>query len=278
MDNIRAENIKAIFLDMDGTVLDDNGNVSSEVEICLKQILKKGIPIYLASGRSYESMLPTYELLGLNTALIAYNGGQLIEPLGHNVIKQNLLNPLLVKDTVRLAKKYKIYLQFYIETQVYYIGSELLANEYRQKSGVTPKKLDESKKYIDKCTNGMFLVSEFNCDNTPLKKLSNELNSSTLWIQNGSHFLSSIGTLEFSNRGISKGNMISYILQSQRIKKEDTIAIGDGLNDKEMILNVGLGIAMGNASPELKSIADLTILKNSENGVSHFLNNFFGFN
>ncbi len=277
MINISAESIKAIFLDMDGTVLDDTGSVSSEVKLCLKQLLKRDIPIYLASGRSYESMLWVHTLLELKTPLIAYNGAQLIEPLGNKIVKQNLLNPLLVEDAIRVAKKHGIYVQFYIDKKVYYIGSELLANEYTQKSGVTPRRLDESIHFKERCTNGMFLVSEVNCDNTPLIKLSKELSSIPLWKDKGSFFLSSVGTLEFSNRGISKGNMISYLLESHNIKHIDTIAIGDGLNDKEMILNAGLGIAMGNAPPELKSIADLTISKNSENGVSKFLNGFFGF-
>ena len=277
MHKITSDSIKAIFLDLDGTTLDESGKISSKLEICIKKIQTLGIPIYLASGRSCESMLPTYKVLGLKTPFIAYNGAQLIDPLENKVIKQNLLNPLLVEDALRIAKKYNNYIQFYIDKKAYYIGSKLLADEYSNKSGITPLKLNDSLNYKERCTNGMFLVSEFNCDNNPLVKISQELKENSLWNKKGSYFFSSIGTLEFSNKGISKGNMISYLLESKKIKQEDTIAIGDGLNDREMILNAGLGIAMGNASDELKAIADLTIGKNSEHGVSKFLNQFFGF-
>ncbi|MGL1893343.1 MAG: HAD family hydrolase [Spirochaetaceae bacterium] len=276
-ENVKAENVKAIFLDMDGTVLDDTGTVSPEVQLCLKQIINRDIPIYLASGRSYESMLPTHGVLGLKTPLIAYNGAQLIEPVGNKVIKQNLLKPRLVTDAVIIAKKHNVYVQFYIDKKVYYIGSKEMATEYSLKSGVVPELLNESGDYYEKCTNGMFLVSELNCNNKLLLDISDELNSSNLWKEEGSHFLSSLGTLEFSNKGISKGNMISYLLESSGINRVDTIAIGDGLNDREMILNAGLGIAMGNAAPELKSIADLIILSNSEHGISKFFNQFFDF-
>lgn len=277
MNNITAESVKAIFLDMDGTILDETGSVSFMVQQCLKKITNQGIPIYLASGRSYESMLPIHRSLGLNTPLIAYNGAQLIEHLGDNIIKQNLLNPLLVEDAIRVAGKNNIYVQFYLDKKAYYVGAEKIAVEYALKSGIKPKVLNRSLNYKEKCTNGMFLVSETNCNNRSLVKLSEELGLSTLWKEKGSIFFSSEGTLEFSNKGISKGNMISYILENNGISHGDIIAIGDGFNDREMIQNAGLGIAMGNAPVGLKSIADITIPKNTEHGVSQFFNLFFNF-
>jgi hypothetical protein len=277
VNNVTPDQVKTIFLDLDGTTLNENGIVNIEVETCLKKLQDLNISIYLVSGRSYESMLPTYLTLGLTTPLIAYNGAQLIENNGH-IIKQNLLNPLLVEDTLRIAKKYNSYVQFYIDKKAYYLGSESIAKEYFQKGGIDPLMLDTSIDFKEKCTNGMFLVSELNCDNTSLVNISKELENSSLWKNSGSYFFSSEGTLEFSNKGISKGNMISYVLELNDINAIDTIAIGDGLNDKEMILNAGLGVAMGNASDELKTIADLTIRKNSENGISQFLNQFFNIN
>jgi hypothetical protein len=277
VNNVTPDQVKTIFLDLDGTTLNENGIVNIEVETCLKKLQNLNISIYLVSGRSYESMLPTYLTLGLTTPLIAYNGAQLIKDNGH-IIKQNLLNPLLVEDALRIAKKYNSYVQFYIDKKAYYLGSESIAIEYYQKGGIDPLMLDTSIDFNEKCTNGMFLVSELNCDNTSLVNISNELENSSLWKNSGSYFFSSEGTLEFSNKGISKGNMISYVLELNNINAINTIAIGDGLNDKEMILNAGLGIAMGNASDELKTIADLTIRKNSENGISKFLNQFFNIN
>jgi Cof subfamily protein (haloacid dehalogenase superfamily) len=274
MNNVTSDQVKTIFLDLDGTTLNEKGIVNKEVEICLRKLQNLNISVYLVSGRSYESMFPTYLTLGLKTQLIAYNGAQLVEADGH-IVKQNLLNPFLVEDAIRIAKKYNNYIQFYIDKKPYYIGSERIAKEYFQKGGIDPLKLNTSIAFKEKCTNGMFLVSEYNCDNTSLVNISNELENSILWKKSGSFFFSSAGTLEFSNKGISKANMISHVLGLNGIKAIDTIAIGDGLNDKEMILKSGLGIAMGNASDELKAIADLTIRKNSENGVSQFLNIFF---
>ena len=276
MNKYSKKDIKAIFLDMDGTILDGMGQISPELKLSIQKITDRGILVHLASGRSYESMSSFYNQLNLKSALIAYNGAQLIDFEGNVIKKQKLLNPILVKDAEDIAKKKDIFLQFYIDNKPYYIGDEEIAKEYQIKSGNRSFKLEELQDYYNSCTKGMFLVSENDCDNSELIKCYRELSSSKVWNELASIFFSSVGTLEFLNSGTSKGDMISYVLELLDISHENTMAIGDGLNDKQMICNAGVGVAMGNALPELKSMADIIIENNTENGVSKFLNNFFG--
>ena len=58
------------------------------------------------------------------------------------------------------------------------------------------------------------------------------------------------------------------LLKKLKIEKEELITIGDNVNDKEMIENAGLGIVTGNASPEMKKIANKIVSSNNENGVA----------
>ena len=67
---------------------------------------------------------------------------------------------------------------------------------------------------------------------------------------------------------------IEFLLNKLHIQKEDVIGIGDNVNDKEMIENAGLGVAMGNSSPEMKAIADVVVSDNNSEGVAEVIRKF----
>jgi hydroxymethylpyrimidine pyrophosphatase-like HAD family hydrolase len=71
-------------------------------------------------------------------------------------------------------------------------------------------------------------------------------------------------------------NAIKLLMARFNVKREETIAIGDNFNDKEMIEFAGIGIAMGNAPEEVKAIADYKTDTNNNNGVSKALNEIIG--
>ena len=73
---------------------------------------------------------------------------------------------------------------------------------------------------------------------------------------------------EITNRNVNKWTALEMLLKKLKIEKEELITIGDNVNDKEMIENAGLGIVTGNASPEMKKIANKIVSSNNENGVA----------
>ena len=73
---------------------------------------------------------------------------------------------------------------------------------------------------------------------------------------------------EITNKNVNKWTALEVLLKKLEIKKEELITIGDNVNDKEMIENAGLGIVVGNSSPEMKRIADETVASNNEDGVA----------
>ena len=78
---------------------------------------------------------------------------------------------------------------------------------------------------------------------------------------------------EISAKNVDKWNAIEFLREKMEIKIEEIIAIGDNINDKKMIQNANLGVAMGQSHPVIKEIANLTTMSNNEDGVAAILNN-----
>ena len=82
---------------------------------------------------------------------------------------------------------------------------------------------------------------------------------------------------EISSKNVDKWNAIDFLISKLNIKKEEIIAIGDNMNDKNMIKEAGLGIAMGQSTPEIKKVADYITSSNVEDGVEKALKKFILF-
>lgn len=79
---------------------------------------------------------------------------------------------------------------------------------------------------------------------------------------------------EITNKNVNKWTAIEYLIEKLNIKKEEVMAIGDNINDIEMIKNAGMGIAMGNSAPQVKDIADFITSDNDSNGVAEAINKY----
>ena len=79
---------------------------------------------------------------------------------------------------------------------------------------------------------------------------------------------------EITNKNVNKWVALQYLMKKLNIKKEEVMAIGDNVNDKEMILNAGLGVAMGNSAPYIKELGDIIVKNNNEDGVSEAIENY----
>ena len=72
---------------------------------------------------------------------------------------------------------------------------------------------------------------------------------------------------EITNKNVNKWTALEYIMSQMNITKDEVAAIGDNVNDKEMVEEAGLGIAMGNCTEQLKEIAKVQVATNNQDGV-----------
>ena len=128
--------IKAIFMDMDGTVLTSEHKVSDKLKNKLNELEEKGIKIFVATGRSYSGTKRYLELIGIKNPVITYNGGRIVNPLTDEVVYENAIKPEIVKKIIKLAREKDIHLNLYNEDKLYFERNGGEGEKYAAKTGM----------------------------------------------------------------------------------------------------------------------------------------------
>ncbi len=264
---------KLIAIDMDGTLLNDQHEVSGKVKETIAEAKKSGVKIVLCSGRPFVGMLPYIEELNLNDEgdyLIAYNGAVTKDTHTGEVVSEISLQ---YEDLVELYE-----LSVELDTPMHFFDIDQL---------YTPNKKISKFTILESYLNDMPLtfcpVEEFPKNRTipnisyidyP-EKLSRTIDNIPASITEKYAFtVSAPHFSEFTHREATKGNAVKKLAEHLGIKQEEVMTIGDNGNDMSMIEYAGCGVAMGNAIPELKEAADYITLSNNENGVAHAIQKF----
>ncbi len=286
---------KLIAIDLDGTLLNSQGEVSQETRIALNKAKEQGIEIILASGRPISSTESLALELGVDNYLISGNGAAVYDIKKQEIIYDRFLTKEQVLDIAKLCEENSFFYNVYTEDEV--LASSLNYNIlFYHKENV--KKIEERRthinivqsifEYIKQSGKEKFLKITV-CDesrfifNRIMKRLKEIEGIDVLDVAYMSKKKIKFGTedidiqyyyTEITNENVNKWNAIQFLLNNLNIKKEEVMAIGDNVNDKEMIENAGLGVAMGNSNPKMKEIADQIVSDNNSEGVAEAIKKF----
>lgn len=259
---------KVIVMDMDDTLMNSENQVSPETQSYLIDIQDKGYKVVLASGRPTEGMLPVARTLKLNeheSFIISYNGGKTINMTTEEVEVCQSVSKENFDAIVDYCREKGFLVLTYDEGYIIYDGDHEYMNIESELTGLPMKRVEDIKSYITHSVPkvmGVDYVGNITEARIDLNGFFNE----EIDVTTSKPFF-----LEFMARDVSKGNAITALCKKLDISLEEVIAFGDSLNDQSMLEVVGHAVAMGNASDELKNIADEVTLDNNSNGIPHAL-------
>ncbi|NMM65379.1 sugar-phosphatase [Clostridium sp. P21] len=262
---------KLLALDMDGTLLNKDKTISKENFDAIENAKKRGVKVVLATGRplkGIEKYLNQLNLITEEDYAVAFNGAVVQNTKTGEILSQTLMSMDDVKYLYDLSKKLNV--NIHVSTPTSCITPKL--NKYTKHeadiNGLDIELLDldnlDSNTTIIKV---MFVDTDSILDNA-VKQFSPEIYDKYTVVRSAPFFL------EFINNKANKGVGVDILAKSLGIKREEVICMGDAGNDIHMIEYAGLGVAMGNAFPELKQIANYITKTNEENGVAHVINKF----
>ncbi len=261
-----------IAIDLDGTLLTDSKQISERNKQAIQKVRDAGHIVCIATGRPYRASSLYYQELNLNTPIVNFNGAFVHHPLHkdfgyyHTPLELNTAKTIIETCEAFQVKNIMVEIvdDFYLR---YY--DEVLIETFTM--GDSPVKFGNLHHILTDHPTSILIhpkdehVRELR---SLLKEAHAEVIDQRVW---GAPW----NVIEIVKAGLNKAVGLNKISEYYSIPKERIIAFGDEDNDLEMIEYAGVGVAMGNAIDELKSIANKTTLTNEDDGIASFIEDYF---
>ncbi|NLL96868.1 MAG: Cof-type HAD-IIB family hydrolase [Clostridiaceae bacterium] len=266
--------IKAIFFDLDGTLLNSEKRITDNTHLALKACKEKGIKIFPATGRppllNYILPLRHEDFELINDGGVFYNGacvsfGQWKQ---YATIDESIIN-----EVIRAVEKYPdIYVALQMKDEKHSFNFCIHENDLST-WGITANNIIPYNTYNNKETVKIYIFSHnYSIDLNSLYSELKPLIGST-----SSMYLTYEGkTIEIAGKNVSKKSGIETIIDFMGINESDVAVFGDDMNDLEMLSSFSNSIAMGNACDEIKAVSKYITYDNESDGIYYALKEILG--
>jgi len=235
---------RMIALDMDGTLLNENSEISQANLQAIHDSLEAGLIVCLSTGRGIVSASPYAEQIGEELPIVTANGSE-VWVNRHHLHSRIEMDAALVMDLREWA----------LEHDIWYWGT------------ASDKVYNRDSWCDDPYAVSWLKFGFYTEDEELLALLRRKAEALDCFEITNSH----PANLEFNPRGVNKASGLRQVCDLYGFTMSEVIAIGDSLNDMAMIRAAGLGVAMGNAQDVVKHHADLVTLSHTEDGVAHII-------
>lgn len=270
-------NIKLVASDLDGTIIDRNNFIANENFKAIDKLNSKNIDFVVCTGKSYSVSKSICNDFKAKYGIFG-NGAQIIDLQTGEELNRKILKPKQISYCVKLAKRNNLHIHFYTEDAIVtenlkymdlrnYILKDI--NKTELKFFIVP----DIEKYIAENNPDIFslIISSDDSLESLEKEINKHLTVSTSLISKKGIYKDNIINKEYeylniAPNNINKNQALSFLSSYLQIPQADMLAIGDNVNDLEMVKHSGIGIAVGDAYTELKNVAQYVTQKNVTDG------------
>lgn len=263
---------RAIALDLDGTLTNHDKVVTPRTRQALLKAQEQGAIIILASGRPTYGIVPVAECLELEKRggyILSYNGGNIVNAKTGEKLFSQFLPDAVIPILYKYAKEKNHALLGYAGNEII---TEMPDDQYvKEESRINKmniRKVDNLLDALEPHPTKLLMTG----DPTDMIKAEEELVE--ILGEKMDIFRSAPFFLELVPKGIDKAQSLLRLLAKINLTPADLMAFGDGYNDLSMLKLAGVGVAMANATPEVRADADYVTLSNEEDGVAEALLHF----
>jgi len=262
--------IRLLAIDLDDTLLTKDLTISDRTMSAIAKARAKGVLVTVATGRMPRSCQKYIEQLEINIPVISCNGAIIRESPGGEIIYRQVIDSKLAAEVIGKMQNEGMHCQIYIKDKIY-------TNKFNKWAGIWKRQTVHESEEAD-------LLEILSGESEGAEKLVSIDEEEIILLKYktlGEQFEGRINAmvskpnfLELCEASVSKGNALAFLAERHGIQKEEVMAIGDSLNDIDMIKYAGLGIAIGNARSEVKKEADYITGTNNEDGVALAIEEF----
>lgn len=258
---------KLLVLDVDGTLLNSNREISNRTVATLRKVQQMGIKVALSSGRPASGIKNLVEALDLKTYdgyLIVHNGSQVVSARTGEIVFERRIDSSMIPYLEKKSAKLGL-------TMAYYEGEEVVSTDITnphiideaQMNGMRLRQEKSLSESMKEWPHEVILVHD---DEQVILGLEDHMQRHLNGVMDTIH--SNPYYLEVVGYQVGKSYAMSALVQKLGIEMEYVLAIGDGVADINMLQMAGVGVAMGNASEAVRRCADFTTLTNDQDGAA----------
>jgi Cof subfamily protein (haloacid dehalogenase superfamily) len=264
--------VRLIAVDLDGTLLNSQHEMTARTEKALKAAVAKGIQVVIATGKTFHAAENLVKRLGLKTPGIFVQGTVTYNADG-TLHSQQTLDTRVARQIITFAEDRGHQLGIYsggrILVRKLYPRVEEWATQYHEPM---PESVGALQNILDNISVNK-IIAIYPDDARRVQALRWQL---TMQINGAARILSAgiADEIEILPPNASKGSALKTLIKELGVPAAQVLAIGDGENDIEMLQLAGVGVAVGNASQHVKEIANAVVASNDSDGVAEALEQF----
>ena len=269
--------IKMVALDLDGTTLHDNGEISKRTVAAFQRAMEHGVHIVICTGRTFRSLpVQLFDIPGLEY-VVTSNGAKITRLADRKTIYENNIGGEAVSQIAGILKPLGYSLEVFLNGGAYiakeeYEEYQTIGSTYRDIGYVLSTRTPVAE-FFDFIETNRARIENINIsfpkkeDRAILMEMLNQVENITLTT-------SFIHNIEVGGATTSKAEALRYLMGELGLTAGELMAAGDSPNDLEMIKMAGIGVVMANASDEMKVYADYLTDTNQEDGVAKVIERF----
>ena len=267
---------KLLALDMDGTVLNSDKKITPRTKLAIDDLMKRGVAVVVSTGRNLAELADYREDFKAMHYGIVISGGMIYDFFRDEPIKVHGLDEATMLKLIDFGLEERAMIHLHTvkasiarESDIQNMaafGMGIYQDMFDRICG----RCDDPKQYIHEHPGEVIKVNLYHRDKASRDRNFNRIEPLNLSISYAEAF-----NLEMSPANITKASGLRELCDYLKIDLSAAVAIGDADNDKEILQTAGLAVAMGNASDEIKRLADFVTLDNDSDGVAFAIEKFF---
>ena len=259
---------RLVVADIDGTLVTRDRDITPGVLAAVRAAQAQGVRVCLATGRIWLSARQYFERLGADPPAILYNGGLVYDFRTDTVLRRTNLDYAHARAVLEILREFpEVQPHLYAGDRVYTGRANELTDRYRRKDSIRVEEVGDLVAFLPRDPMKILIVGA----RPDLERAVARIRTLPMPINT---VFSEETYLEILPVGSSKGVALEFVAAQLGVPLSQVIAVGDNLNDLEMLRTAGLGVAMGNAPEAVRAAADLVTRTNDEEGLRDVIERF----
>jgi Cof subfamily protein (haloacid dehalogenase superfamily) len=267
----RLKNIKIIVSDLDGTLLSDSGVIGIETKQLISQLQDCGVIFALATGRLHSAVTGIARELSIKSPIISLDGSMIRSTTDGSRIYESFVKVKHVRRALRFAEEQLLNIVLCHDEAIYYTDRNSNMPMLSDKYGAKYKEVTSYDNYIERTLEVVLFSDAANSMRYVRDRFLFPFSVGSSISFYKSHRRPNISFLEIRRSGSTKGKGFERLLKHLKIKPNQAAVLGDWYNDISLFETNAFKVAVANAIPEIKRMADMVTSKsNNDEGAAKF--------